>query len=79
MSDRAAEPRQTAEAIPFWCDVGDIPYERMWDDDRVWLPQLIEGIPLVGEFLMHEGRLIAHRLRPTTVAELIAAVGRPLD
>jgi hypothetical protein len=43
------------------------------------LPRLIEGVPLVGEFLMHADRLIAHRLRPTSVAELIEAAGRPLD
>jgi 8-oxo-dGTP diphosphatase len=78
-SDCLGAPRQTAEAIPFWCDVGGIPYERMWDDDLVWLPRLIEGVPLVGEFLMHADRLIAHRLRPTSVAELIEAAGRPLD
>jgi 8-oxo-dGTP diphosphatase len=77
--DCVGEPRRTAEAIPFWCDVADVPYERMWDDDLVWLPRLIEGVPLVGEFLMHADRLIAHRLRSTTSAELIAGAGRPLD
>ncbi len=45
---------ETAEAIPFWCARGGHPVSnRMWEDDIVWLPHLLEGEPLVGEFLMH--------------------------
>jgi 8-oxo-dGTP diphosphatase len=36
-------PVETDEAVPFWCPVADIPYERMWSDDLVWLPQLLAG------------------------------------
>ena len=36
-------PQPTDEAIPFWCDRDAIPYDRMWNDDRVWLPQVLAG------------------------------------
>jgi 8-oxo-dGTP diphosphatase len=26
-----------------WVPVGDIPFERMWEDDKYWLPMLIRG------------------------------------
>lgn len=36
-------PRPSPEAIPFWCAVDSIPYERMWQDDRHWLPEVLDG------------------------------------
>ena len=33
----------TPEAIPFWCNVNEIPYDKMWEDDRLWLPEVIKG------------------------------------
>lgn len=36
------EPVETSEATPVWVPVDDIPYDRMWEDDRHWLPHLIE-------------------------------------
>jgi 8-oxo-dGTP diphosphatase len=63
-------PVATAEALPFWCDVDALPFEEMWDDDRFWLPRVLAGECLVGEFLMHEDRLVAHRLRATSADRL---------
>jgi 8-oxo-dGTP diphosphatase len=59
-------PRETAEAAPFWCPLTAIPYERMWADDRIWLPRLIEGEPSLGEFIMAGERVIDHRLQPVS-------------
>ena len=39
------EPVETSEAIPVWTPVDDIPYDRMWEDDRHWLPHVIEDCP----------------------------------
>jgi 8-oxo-dGTP diphosphatase len=44
------EPRASEEAIPRWIDTDDPPYEEMWDDDRYWLPLLLEGERFRGEF-----------------------------
>ncbi|MDE1171119.1 MAG: 8-oxo-dGTP diphosphatase [Verrucomicrobium sp.] len=35
------ELKTTEEAIPFWSAWEDIPYDRMWQDDRHWLPLLL--------------------------------------
>ena len=38
------------EADPFWCKVSEMPYDRMWEDDRMWLPALLEGKYFTGSF-----------------------------
>lgn len=55
-------PRETAEAIPFWCPVAALPFDEMWDDDRLWLPRLLAGERLCGDFLFDGDRLLTHRL-----------------
>ena len=37
------EPIETREARPLWVRMDDIPYEQMWEDDRIWLPMVISG------------------------------------
>ena len=68
------DPHETAEAVPFWCPVERVPYDAMWDDDRIWLPYLYERTPIVGEFLIHDDRLVEHRVRAIDAAALERAV-----
>ncbi|MCB1234535.1 MAG: 8-oxo-dGTP diphosphatase [Verrucomicrobiae bacterium] len=37
------EPSETDEATPEWFAFGEIPYDRMWEDDIHWLPGMLEG------------------------------------
>lgn len=55
-------PVETPEADPFWCPIAELPFDAMWDDDRYWLPRLLAGERLRGDFLFDDGRLLAHRL-----------------
>lgn len=55
-------PATTAEAIPEWRDAAALPFDEMWDDDRYWLPRVLRGERLYGDFLFTAGRLRAHRL-----------------
>lgn len=43
-------PRETAELIPEWFAVGDLPLHRMWDDARLWLPGVLAGGTIAAEF-----------------------------
>jgi 8-oxo-dGTP diphosphatase len=58
------DPRTTPEAVPAWYPCGALPLDQMWDDDRLWLPRVLAGERLEGEFLFTAGSLRAHRLRP---------------
>ena len=57
------EPRESAEAEPLWYPLDHLPLDEMWEDDRHWLPRVLAGERLTGEFLFSGGRLRAHRLR----------------
>jgi 8-oxo-dGTP pyrophosphatase MutT (NUDIX family) len=35
--------RETDEMFPQWFDVDEIPYDKMWADDRLWIPIILEG------------------------------------
>lgn len=45
---------ETDEARPFWCPVSDLPYDRMWEDDRHWLPLALEGKKFEGKFIFDD-------------------------
>lgn len=38
------EPQETEEAVPEWIEIDEIPYNRMWPDDKYWMPIMFEGI-----------------------------------
>jgi len=44
-------PEETAEAAPLWTSVDRIPYDEMWEDDRIWIPRLLAGDFFTGRFL----------------------------
>jgi mutator protein MutT len=44
------EPVETDEMKPEWFLRDKIPYDKMWDSDRYWLPLLLEGKKLNAEF-----------------------------
>ncbi len=46
----AGEPRESEESRPEWFPLREIPYGQMWEDDRYWLPLVIDGLKFRGEF-----------------------------
>ncbi|ARS88563.1 8-oxo-dGTP diphosphatase [Natrarchaeobaculum aegyptiacum] len=52
----AGEPRESPEARPEWVDVDDVPYEQMWEDDQLWLPHVLAGETVAGEFQFEGGK-----------------------
>jgi 8-oxo-dGTP diphosphatase len=60
--DFTGEPVESAEAVPFWTPLDQIPYDQMWADDRHWLPLLIKGAHFEGYFEFDGEELVAHRI-----------------
>lgn len=56
--DCDGEPQETDEAIPLWTPVDAVPYDRMWADDRHWLPLLLAGTPFDGRFTFDADRML---------------------
>lgn len=57
VDDFEGSPCGTAEADPFWCSRDSVPYESMWEDDRYWLPYVLAGDQVSGEFVFENDRL----------------------
>lgn len=51
-------PTETDEATPLWTPISAIPYHRMWEDDRRWLPVLLENQPFCGRFVFMGERML---------------------
>ena len=55
-------PVETDEAVPLWVDLDAIPYDRMWEDDRLWLPLLVAGQRFSGYWIFDGDRMMDYRL-----------------
>lgn len=51
-------PQSTDEADPVWVPEDAIPYHRMWADDRIWMPLMLQGRFFVGRFLFDGDQLL---------------------
>jgi 8-oxo-dGTP diphosphatase len=61
-SEFVGEPTETPEAAPFWAPLDRIPYDRMWEDDRHWLPQVLAGQTLIGKFSFEGERMLTKEI-----------------
>lgn len=55
-------PRETDEARPFWVAVDRIPYDRMWTDDRHWMPLLLAGRTFEARSLFSGEQMLGYEL-----------------
>jgi len=49
------QPTSSEEAHPEWVSVENVPYDQMWEDDRLWLPGVLEGKTVDGKFRFEGG------------------------
>jgi 8-oxo-dGTP diphosphatase len=54
---------ETDEAVPLWTDIEKIPYEQMWEDDRMWLPLVIDGQRFTARWVFDDDRMLDHDIR----------------
>jgi len=48
-------PKETDEMTSEWFDFAKIPYDKMWDNDKHWLPYVLEGKTVKG-YVEHDGK-----------------------
>ena len=57
------EPTESSEMAPQWFNCNELPLDHMWPCDRLFVPRLLAGEKLVGEFYFDDNNnLIAHKL-----------------
>lgn len=70
-------PTETDEISVQWFDLDKIPFDRMWADDREWLPLVLDNNFVEGKFVFDENfNIIKHDLtcRSQKLTELAAAL-----
>ncbi|MBD3362236.1 NUDIX domain-containing protein [Candidatus Dojkabacteria bacterium] len=56
-------PSESDEMKPRWFEVDEIPYYSMWDDDKHWLPLVLNKKKLTGKFLFNQkNKIIDHKI-----------------
>ncbi len=55
-------PSETDEAIPLWVSIDELPFDEMWDDDRLWLGEVLEGRSVTGRFTFEGESLLDHHV-----------------
>jgi len=53
---------ETDEAVPLWTPVDAIPYERMWEDDHIWLPMIIGGQAFTARWIFDDDTMLDYEL-----------------
>jgi 8-oxo-dGTP diphosphatase len=53
---------ETDEALPFWKQRDQVPYERMWQDDIHWFPFLLREEAFEGWFEFEGETMLSHRV-----------------
>jgi 8-oxo-dGTP diphosphatase len=53
---------ETDEARPFWCRLTEIPYDRMWADDHIWLPLVLDEKYVTGQFVFDDDVMLESSL-----------------
>ena len=46
--------RKTDEMAPRWFDTRKLPYDKMWDSDKTWMPKIISGETFYARFFWKE-------------------------
>lgn len=45
------EPTETEEMVPRWYSIGEIPFDKMWPEDKFWFPYMFAGKKFTGKFI----------------------------
>lgn len=52
------KPIESEEMLPQWFKIQEIPFGQMWDDDKLWLPLVLNGKKLKADFIFKKGEVI---------------------
>lgn len=55
-------PEETEEAVPMWTPIDQIPFDRMWADDRLWIPLMLEEREFDGRFVFDDDEMLSHHI-----------------
>jgi len=57
-------PTESREASPLWTRIDQIPFEKMWEDDKYWLPMVIRGERFQARWIFDRDRMVDYEIVP---------------
>ena len=78
-NDFEGEARETDEAIPLWTSLDAIPYPEMWQDNPLWMPLLLEGVPFSGRYVFDGDSMLDYEIDQRFDTELAESISLPTD
>lgn len=57
-------PCSSPEADPLWVRQHEVPYDKMWEDDRLWLPMMIRGERFQTRWIFDGDHMLDHVIEP---------------
>lgn len=62
-------PKETEEMKPKWFKKKEIPYNKMWDADHLWIPKVLKGEKLKAKIGFNKNdKLIKHEIATKTIS-----------
>lgn len=56
--------RKTEEMLPRWFKINRMPYNKMWPDDKLWMPRVFAGALITASFMFGDNEeIIEHYLK----------------
>jgi len=58
------KPKETEEMRPRWFKKSEVPYDKMWDGDNVWIPRVLKGDKIEAWFEFDDNsKMIDYKVR----------------
>lgn len=54
------EIKETEEILPRWYDINNVPFDKMLPDDKLWLPQVLQGNNVKGTVKLDKDMKMLH-------------------
>jgi 8-oxo-dGTP pyrophosphatase MutT (NUDIX family) len=67
-NDWEGEVTETEEMKPAWFDINTIPYDSMWPDDKIWVPEILKGEQVNYQFYFKENQITNYSKGTATLA-----------
>ena len=61
-NDYEGQPTETEEANPLWFRLDAIPWNEMWEDDRLWLPLALKGVRFSARYIFDGERMLDYQI-----------------
>jgi ADP-ribose pyrophosphatase YjhB (NUDIX family) len=66
-TDFSGELQESEEMKPAWFTLAEIPYDKMWSDDKYWLPLFLQDKKFTAEFVFDDhDKIVEHEIKIET-------------